>query len=52
MESKKKKAINELIYKTETVINVKNKLMKKKINKINLWLPKGKGERHKLEDWD
>ena len=36
-----KEPTNELIYKTEL-----------QMSKINLWLPGGKGERDKLEDWD
>ena len=34
---------NELIYKTE---------IESQMQKTNLWLPRGKGEKDKLGDWD
>ena len=39
----KKNDTNELIYKTETDLQ---------ISKTNLWLPGRKGQRDKLGDWD
>ena len=38
-----KKGTNELIYKTKIELQMQ---------KINLCLPEGKGDRDKLEDWD